>query len=372
MVLSFDYLRSLPQLEEEAVAAFRRVLHSGRLILGPETEAFEHEFARYVGARECVAVTSGTMALYLGLRALEVGSGDEVITAPNTCSPTVAAIRMTGATPVFADVRDHDLMIDPQAVERAVTRKTRVILPVHLWGHAVQVERLLEISSDCSAALVEDCAQATGTTISDRHVGAFGALGCFSFYPTKNLGAYGEGGAVVTDDREVAVRLRRLRMYGYDKSGQSQIEGTNGRFSEIQAAILRIKLRLLPDWLERRRRAADFYRDNVVADGLRLPPVDPDSSASYHQFVIRCSDRDAVTRALEEQGIQSAVHYPVPLHKMPAYRTFAPPPGGLAIAEGAASEILSLPVHEALEASELEEVARALNKTALTSDLPSR
>ena len=367
MIRSFDYRRTLGPIEDEIIEALSRVLHSDRLIHGPETEGFERELAAAVGARHCVAVTSGTAALQVALMALDVGDGDEVITVANTCAPTATAIRLTGAKPVFVDVRPDDLQLDVARVGARVSRRCRVILPVHLWGHAVDLKPLLEVAKHHGLPVVEDCAQAQGTLYRGQEVGTFGRVGCFSFYPTKNLGAYGDAGAVVTGDEELAARMRRLRMYGYDAHGVSVDAGGNFRIAEFQAAILRVKLRHLRHWLERRRRIAAIYGEAIRHPDIELPPVPVGTLPSYHQYVIRCRDRDAVVRCLDDAKIQYGIHYPTPLHRMPAFADGAPD-GGLAVTDAASGRILSLPVHEALTDTEVRRVCDVLNRAPRAAD----
>lgn len=361
MIKSFDYLKTLPEVENDVMSAVRRVLRSGQLILGPETAALEDEFADFVGASHCIAVTSGTAAIHLSLMALEVGPGDEVITVSNTCAPTIAAIRLTGATPVFVDVGSHNLLMNPDALTERINSHTRCILPVHLWGSSVALDRVLEVARRHGLPVVEDCAQATGTRYRNRHVGTFGELGCFSFYPTKNLGAYGDAGAIVTQDEGLARKLKALRMYGYDKSAVSLIEGTNARIAELQAAILRVKLGVLPQWLARRRRIASLYNEHVRHPAISTPVRDDDSEPSYHQYVVRCQARDLVTESLRASGIGFGIHYPVPVHLMPAYRHLGGDSLALPVTVRASHEILSLPVHEALTEKEALTVAKTLN-----------
>ena len=361
MIKVFDYLASLTDLEEEVLEGVRRVLRSGRLILGPETHAFEEEFAACVGVEHCIGVSSGTTALHLGLLALGIGPGDEVITVSNTCAPTVSAIRLTGATPVFVDVRDEDLMLDPERLASKITARTRCIIPVHLWGNAVRIDRVVEIAREHGLRVVEDCAQAHGTLFRGTHVGTFGDLACFSFYPTKNLGAYGDAGAVVCRDGGLAERLRAMRMYGYDRQAVSQVEGMNARIEEIQAAILRVKLRVFPQWLEVRRRVARQYHGGIRHAALRLPVHSDAVEPSYHQFVIRCENRGAVIEHLQRNDIGYGIHYPVPVHRMPAYQFLGGAALDLPVTDRAAEEILSLPIHEALTPEEVGQVVRCLN-----------
>jgi len=361
MIRMFDYQRLLPELEEAVVQAIRTVLHSGRLIHGPETAAFEKRLPESLGAAHSVGVASGTVALHLALRALDVGPGDEVITVANTCVPTISAIRLCGAVPVLVDVEPDTLMMDSAKVASAITDQTRCILPVHLWGNAVDMDAICEIASAHDLPIIEDCAQAQGTYIRDQHVGTFGNLACFSFYPTKNLGAYGDAGAVVTSDIELADRCRRLRMYGYDGNGIAQEDGMNGRIAEFQSAILNLKLDRLAVWIAQRRSIGSRYSNELVNPRIKIPTVSPVVRHAYHQFVLRCPDRDALQAHLEEHKIQSAIHYPVPIHHMPAYQGTVVLPGTMTHTESAAKEILSIPVHESLTEDEVLDVLSALN-----------
>lgn len=362
MIKTFDYLRQLDSIEDEVINAVRRVLHSGQLILGPETAAFEAELADTVGSGFCVGVSSGTTALHLALLALDIGPGDEVITVANTCAPTVAAIELTGAAPVFVDVNEDDLMMNVDLVRTAITEFTRCIVPVHLWGQSVDLEPLLEAAQAAGVPVLEDCAQALGTRYHGRQVGTSGVAGCFSFYPTKNLGAYGDAGAIVTNDPQLAERLSRKRMYGYERSNYAIEPGMNARISEIQAAILRIKLSYLSGWQERRNAIAHRYDEGIHAEGIRLPHRYPDREHAFHQYVIRCEDRERVIDALEQASIEYGIHYPTPIHQMPAYRHL--PHGLLPVTEQASREILSIPVHDALTDAEVDRVIEALNGLA--------
>lgn len=359
MVKTFDYLKMLEPIEDEIMAAIQRTLHSGWLILGPETEAFEQEFASHVGAKHCIGVTSGTTALHLALLGLDISPGDEVITVANTCVPTVSAIGLTGATPVFVDVYDEDLMIDSGLVEQAITERTKCILPVHLWGQGVDITHLTEIAEQAGVPILEDCAQAQGTYIQGQHAGTLGMAGCFSFYPTKNLGAYGDAGAIITNDHELAARLRRQRTYGYTRSNYSEESGMNARVAELQAAILRVKLRYLPGWLERRRAIADRYLQEIDTPAIQLPRLHDERQHAYHQFVVRCRDRTQVIAALESNAIGHGIHYPTPVHLMPPYSHLS---GPLPVTERASTEILSIPIHEALSEHEIDLIITTLNE----------
>ena len=362
MIKTFDYLRQLNNIEDEVMDAVRRVLHSGQLILGPETAAFERGLAAAVGADFCVGVSSGTTALHLALLALDIGPGDEVITVANTCAPTVAAIELTGATPVFVDVNEDDLMMNVDLVKIAITDRTRCIVPVHLWGQSVALEPLIDGASAAGIPVLEDCAQALGTRYHGQQVGTFGVAGCFSFYPTKNLGAYGDAGAIVTNDPQLAERLVRKRMYGYERSNYAVEPGMNARISEIQSAILRVKLSHLSGWQERRNTIARQYDKGIRAPGIRLPHHHPDRDHAYHQYVIRCEDRDRVINVLGQASIDYGIHYPTPLHQMPAYSDL--PHAALPVTEQASREILSIPVHEALTDAEVGTVIETLNRLA--------
>lgn len=359
MIRVFDYGKGLAEIEGEVMAAVSRVLHSGSLILGPETLEFEREFAAFAGAKHCVAVTSGTTALHLALWALGVREGDEVITVANTCSPTIAAIRLVGAVPVFVDVREDDLLLDARLVEGRITTKTRCILPVHLWGAPVDLGPVLEIAQCHSLPVVEDCAQAHGARYRGRKVGTFGKAGCFSFYPTKNVGAYGDGGAVVTDDDDLAAALRRIRTYGNDHAAMSVVEGMNARPSEMQCAILRVKLRVHESWQSRRLHVAACYDAEIRNPHLLKPIRRTDRESTYHQYVVRTGDRPGLGEWLRRHAIEFGIHYPTPVHRMPAYARFGAG-SDLPVTERAAGRILSLPIHESLADAELGRVIDAL------------
>jgi len=306
----------------------------------------------------------GTTAIQLALMALDVGQRDEVITVANTCIPTIAAVRSVGAHPVFVDVRSDDLMMDVNRIEGAITDKTKCLLPVHLWGQGVEMDRLMQIARRRKLAVVEDCAQAHQTKIDGRSAGTFGDVGCFSFYPTKNIGAYGDAGAVVTDDDKLADCLTRLRSYGLDGTGTAARYGINARISEIQAAILRVKLRVYPQWLQARKNIARIYDQEICNGQIRTPTRQPGVDHSYHQYVIRCEDREAVIGELQEQNISYGIHYPIPMHRMPAYEAFARDVPPLPVTERAAAEILSLPIHESLTRAEAQRVAKAIGDSA--------
>lgn len=361
MIPVFDYRATLPEIQDEITSAFRRVLHSGRLILGPETEAFEKEFSVFTGAPHCVGVSSGTTALHLTLLGLGIGPSEEVITTANTCAPTAAAIRLAGAVPVFVDVEADTLLMDPYRLRAALSPRTKCIIPVHLWGAAADMDAITAIASERAVPVIEDCAQAHGTTLGRRHVGTFGAAGCFSFYPTKNIGAFGDAGAVVTSEPGFADRLRKLRVYGYDSAGIAGMDGMNARISELQAAILRIKIRKYPEWLARRRRFAEMYAERLDRRHIEIPATTPGCAHTYHQFVVLCDHRPALRKWLDVHGIGSGVHYPVPLHRMAPYAACVPAGSRLRNTELSCERVLSLPVHEGLSEADIARIIEVIN-----------
>jgi dTDP-4-amino-4,6-dideoxygalactose transaminase len=318
-------------------AAMARVLSAGRYILGAEVEAFENEFAAYCGVGHGVGVGSGTEALHIALAAAGVGAGDEVITVAHTAVATAAAIRMCGATPVFVDIDPNTYTIDPARIE--VTKKTKAIVPVHLYGHPADMDAIMAIASKHELLVVEDCAQAHGARDRGRRVGSIGDIAAFSFYPTKNLGAIGDGGAIVTNSKELAERARLLREYGWAERYVSSIEGWNSRLDEIQAAILRVKLRTLDADNQRRREIAARYER-----ALEGPRTRKDAEPVYHLYVIASERRDALQQHLRERGIGALVHYPVPVHRQPAYLSHV----SLPVTENAAKTVLSLPMYPEL------------------------
>lgn len=349
----------------EIEAAVREVLDGGSYILGPQVAAFEVEFARFLGGGHAVGVASGTDALVLALRAAGIGPGDQVFTVSHTAVATVAAIELAGAAPVLVDIEPHTFTLDAERLDAAVRRYGRgrrhAVVAVHLYGHPADLPAILDVARRRDLMVIEDCAQAHGAALGGRRVGTLGTIAAFSFYPTKNLGALGDGGAVVTADPALAERTCRLREYGWQTRYVSEIAGMNSRLDEIQAAILRVKLRHLDDENARRRRAAEIYTARLAASGLRLPEVRSDATHVWHQYVVRATQRDALRAALHGQGVGTLVHYPVPVHAQPAYRGRLPlDPAGLAHTEAAASEVLSLPMHGHLPEHDAERVASAI------------
>jgi aminotransferase EvaB len=358
----FDYRQGYASIRDEIDAAIRGVLESGQLILGSRLRDFESNFARFLGtAGHSVGVANGTDALAIALRSLGVGRGDEVITVPNTAIPTVSAIRMTGAVPRFVDVRDDTCLMDVETIERSITPRTKVIIPVHLYGNAVAMEPLLEVARAHSLKVVEDCAQSTGTTYKGRATGTFGDVGCFSFYPTKNLGAYGDAGLCYTRDPEIAAAIRQIRSYGCTTAYCAQREGINSRLDELQAAILDVKLRHLPEYIEARRSIAKRYQTGL-SKSVRCPVVTEQAEHAYHLFVIRTSARTRLTQRLQSQSIGFGIHYATPIHLMKAYSFLGYQPGDFPVSERLANEVLSLPCFPELAEGAVDRVCTEINQ----------
>jgi dTDP-4-amino-4,6-dideoxygalactose transaminase len=339
-------------LKEALLAAAERVLTHGKFVLGPEVTEFEERFAGLCGTRFAVGVASGTDALVLALRALDIGPGDEVITAPNSFVATASAIALAGARPVFADVGE-DMNIDPDAISAAVTRRTRAILPVHLTGRPAAMDRILDVAARHGLAVVEDCAQAVLAERDGRRVGSFGAIGCFSLHPLKTLSAAGDGGVLTTDDESLARRLRLLRNIGLQTRDDAVVWSTNSRLDTIQAAMMLAKLPFVEDWTEARRSNAAAYRDGLgAAAGLVVPQERSNERHVYHTFVIQAEERDELRAHLDRIRIGTAIHYPVPIHLQTVGRALGHGPGDFPVAERQATRILSLPVHHGLTAQQ--------------------
>ncbi len=349
-------------LRAEIDAAVARVLDSGWFILGPEGEAFERELAAALGAADAVGVANGTDAIELALHDLGCGPGDEVVTSPLTAAFTALAIARTGARPVFADLDPRTLNVAPEAVARAVTARTKALLPVPLYGHPFDLDPLQEIADAHGIALVEDACQAVGARYRGRTVGSISGLGALSFYPTKNLGAFGDGGALLVNDRARAARLRRPRTGGQSDRYRHEVTGVNSRLDEIQAAVLRVGLAHLPEWTARRREIGALYLRELAVAGVALPEEQPYAEAVYHLFVIRHPKRDALMAALKERGIGTLIHYPIPLHLQPAF-TDSGRPGDFPVAERASGEILSLPIYPEMTDGQARAVAGAVRES---------
>jgi len=355
----FDYVEQYRQIEAEVLAAVSHVFESGSLILGPSVRAFEEHFVQFLQVDgQAVGVGNGTDAIAIALRALDVGPGDEVITVSNTAIPTVSAIRMSGARPVFCEIDPDTLLMDLADAERHITSRTRAIIPVHLFGNAVEMPRLMQLARRNGLAVVEDCAQSCGSTWRGQMTGTFGDIGCFSFYPTKNLGAYGDGGLCFTRDQELADAMRQIRSYGCGKSYDCQREGVNSRLDEVQAAILDVKLRHLARFVTQRRAVAAVYDEHLPSNLTRLtrPRIAPEVDHSRHLYTIIVADRDALTARLGQEGIGFGVHYPVPIHRMRGYDFLGQPKGSLPLTERLADEVLSLPCSPELQHGDVRRV----------------
>jgi dTDP-3-amino-3,4,6-trideoxy-alpha-D-glucose transaminase len=349
------------QLQGEIDAAALRVLHSGWYVLGAEVNAFEAEFAAYHGVDHAVGVATGTDAIELALRAAGLGRGDEVITVAHTAVPTICAIERAGAIPVLVDVDEETYTMDPAAARAAITPRSQAILPVHLYGQPADMVTLSAIAREKGLLLIEDCAQAHGARLNGQLVGTFSDLAAFSFYPTKNLGAVGDGGAVITNDVGYAEKLRRLRNYGQVSRYQYETRGVNSRLDELQAAVLRVKLPHLDDQNATRRRLAQRYGATLGHQPAIITPRGrPGTEPVYHLYVIRAAERDVLMRRLGEQGVPTLIHYPVPVHLQAAYSDLGYRPGDLKVTERICGEILSLPMHAGLGADLVEMVAKNL------------
>ncbi len=346
--------------QKEYEEAALRVLRSGWYILGKEVEQFEQEFAAYTGRKYCVGLNSGLDALIMSVRALGIGEGDEIIVQANTYIATVLGITENKAVPVFIEP-DEYFNMDAQKIEEAITPKTKAIMVTHLYGQASNMRLIAEIAIRHQLALIEDCAQSHGACFDGQITGSFGVSGCFSFYPTKNLGAFGDAGAVVTDDKEFADKLRMMRNYGSHVRYYNEIEGLNSRLDEMQAAFLRIKLKYINALNEERKRLATVYDNGIKNDKIILPKVRDGADSICHQYVIRCKEREKLQKFLLEQGIQTQIHYPIPPHLAECYKYLEHKKGEFPLTEQYAEEVLSLPVYTGMTDEEQQYVIAKLN-----------
>ncbi len=353
--------RGFEKYQEEFEAAALRVLRSGWYVLGPEVAAFEEEFAGYTGSGYCVGLASGLDALWLAFRVLGIGRGDEVIVQGNTYIASVMGITINGATPVFVEP-DEFYNIDPDRIEEKITERTKAVLVVHLYGQASDMGKIVELCRRHGLQLVEDCAQSHGAAAGGKTTGSFGDIGCFSFYPSKNLGAFGDAGAIVTDSEELARAVRMYRNYGSEKRYYNKVVGANSRLDELQAAMLRVRLAHMEEITEERRQAAERYTALLDNEKLILPAVRQGVTHVWHQYVIRTERRDELAAWLEGQGIGTIIHYPVPPHLSEAYAYLGHKRGDLKITEKYADTVLSLPMYNGMTQEEQLRVIRCLNE----------
>jgi len=349
------------QLKSEIDAAIAGVLDTSHYILGPQGQAFENEAAAYLGVKHAIGVSSGTDALHLALRAAGLGPGDEVITSPFTFIATAEAIAYVGATPVFVDIDPHSFNLDPELVRRAITARTRAVLPVHLFGQPADLAPLKELCAARGLLLIEDCAQSFGATYAGRQTGGWGALGCFSFFPSKNLGCYGDGGMIVTDDDQLAEQVRMLRNHGSKVRYHHDIIGYNSRLDELQAAILRVKLRHIDRFNDLRRDNAHYYSTRLAECGVTPPFEDGKGVHVYHQYTILAERREALQQALTAAGCASAIYYPIPLHRQAVFAASCASLS-LPVSEAVATRCLSLPIYPELSQAQMDRVIKAIRE----------
>jgi dTDP-4-amino-4,6-dideoxygalactose transaminase len=358
MINMNDFKREYAAINKEVVPAIRRVLKSGCYVLGDEGNKFELEFSKYVGAKFGVGVNSGSDSLYLAVKALGISQGDEVITVAHTMISSVDAITRNGAKPVFVDVDPSTYVMDACEIEAKISKKTKAIIPVHLYGHPVDMDPVIELAKNYGLFVIEDACQAHGSRYKGTIVGNIGDIGCFSFYPTKNLGAYGDAGIITTNNEEVSNKVIKMRNYGQSRKYYHDFVGVNSRLDEMQAAILRTKLCYLDEWNEKRRKLAKLY-DDLLDNAYLIKPVEREYAKHvYHLFVVRHKQRDKLQSYLLDHGIQTLIHYPIPVHLQKAYMV----PVKLSVTEKICTEILSLPVNPWLKENEVAIICKFINK----------
>ena len=361
----FSLKRQYEAIKDEVKEAVGKVMQSGMFILGQDVGLFEQEFARYCSVKYGIGVNSGTDALFLGCLACGIGKGDEVITMPYTYIATALGISMTGARPVFVDIDERTYNIDTSKIEKAITEKTKAILPVHLYGHPADMDPIMEIAGKHNLKVIEDCAQAHGALYKNKKVGSFGDAGCFSFYPTKNLGAFGDGGIVVTNSEEIKERVLLFRDYGRKGRYEYVVKGYNSRLDTMQAAILRVKLRHLDRWNGMRRNNARLYTRLFKEKEIEIIlPCEADYAEQvYHLYPVRVKNRKHVMDSLAEKGVRTLIHYPIPIHLQETYKDLDYKKGDFPVSEKCCEEILSLPMYPELPAEDIGYVVDSLNKT---------
>lgn len=353
--------RGFQKYQEEFEAKALEVLRSGWYVLGKEVQSFEEEFASYTGAKYCVGLASGLDALWIAFRVLGIGAGDEVIVQSNTYIASVMGITINGATPVFVEP-DEYFNMDASKIEEKITDKTKAILVVHLYGQASNMAPIKALCEKYNLRLVEDCAQSHGAKFNGQITGTFGDIGCFSFYPSKNMGAFGDGGAIVTNDAAIADDVRVFRNYGSEKRYYNKVVGTNSRLDELQAGLLRVRLAHMKEITDEKIAIAEKYLKEVKNPLLQLPTIREGADSVWHQFVIRCKERDRLQEYLEEKGIGTIIHYPIPPHLSEAYQYLGFKKGDFPVAEKYADEVLSMPIYNGITEEEQEHVIRALNE----------
>ncbi|MEM2080725.1 MAG: DegT/DnrJ/EryC1/StrS family aminotransferase [Candidatus Bathyarchaeia archaeon] len=358
MIPFIDLKKEYTEIKWEINEAIQQVLEKGTFILGEETEKFEREFSSYIGVKHGVGVNSGSDALFLTLKALGISTGDEVITVSHTFVATADAITRNGATPVFVDINPETYCIDSEKIEEKITKRTKAIMPVHIYGHPAEMDTISEIAQAHDLHVVEDACQAHGAEYKGKKVGSLSDAGCFSFYPIKNLGAYGDGGIIATNNEELAAKLIMLRNYGQQQKYHHELIGINSRLDEIQAAILRVKLKHLNEWNSKRRENAKIYNE-LLSEAKIITPSEKNAKHVYHLYVIRCKERDLLKQYLLKNEIQTLIHYPIPVHKQEAYLNLSSR-HQLPITEEICKEILSLPMFPQLTKKEIETVANAV------------
>ena len=360
MIPFVNFKKGYFDLKQEIDEAVKMVLESGWYILGKGVKAFEKEFAEYNKVKYCVGVANGMEALQLSLMALGIKPGDEVITVANTAAATILSITSVGAKPIFVDINPVSYNIDPEQIKNSITPKTKAIIPVHLFGQTADMDHLLEIADKHNLRVVEDACQAHGAEYKGKKAGTMGDAGCFSFYPTKNLGAYGDGGAILVNDDKLNKKLRVLRNYGQETRYVHKYKGLNSRLDELQAAILRVKLKYLDENIKKRRKNAKLYNELLKNMDLILPIEMPTNKHTYHLYVVRSKKRDDLSKKLKSKGIQTLIHYPIPLHLQNAFIDLGYKKGFLPVTEQYADEILSLPMYPQLEEEEIKIISNSL------------
>ena len=361
MIPLLDLVTQYQSIKSEIDAAIQDVLDSGKFILGPHEKAFEQEIADYLGVKHAIGLASGTDALIIALKAAGIGPGDEVIVPAYTFFATAGAVLSVGATPVFVDINSDTYLLDTSQLTDVITEQTRAIIPVHLYGQAVDMDAILEFARSHNLIVIEDNAQAFGADYKGRKTGSIGDMGCLSFFPSKNLGGYGDGGMLVMNDDELARQARMLRTHGWQKKYFPEILGYNSRLDELQAAILRVKLKFVDGWNQQRRQVASWYNQELITNRIQPPVVALDQSPVYHLYIVRFKNRNQVQQALKDAGIASDIYYPQPLHLCQPCLELPLPTGGLPVSELASQELLALPLYPELTREQVKQVVEIIN-----------